>query len=354
VSLLFDPHKILVFICGSTVAYPLPTIGAAMNPKLFWLITAIFLVYIPPAGAQQTKKVPVIGVLLPESATAYASYLEAFRQGLRELGYLTGQNVLLEQRYAEGKRDRFSVLADELVRLKPDVIVVVGGTLAAAKHATNEIPIVVGTAGDLVGDRYITSLARPGGNVTGSTNVDSDLSAKRLELLKETLPKLSRVAIFSHEENKGDQDELRETRRAAQALGMRIQSQAIGEPGQFQNAFSALIDERVEALIITNNSFNFSHRKLFFQFTEKNRLPTMCGRDAFVQYGCLMSYAASRLDSMRRAAYYVDKILKGAKPADLPVQQPTKFELVINLKTAKQIGLTIPPNVLARADRVIK
>ena len=323
-----------------------------MNPKFFWL--AVVLGSIQAEAQQSTKKVPIIGVLLPESVSAYASYLEAFRQGLRELGYVTGQDVLLEERYAEGKRDRFSVLATELVRQRPDVIVVVGGTLLAAKQATNDIPIVVGTAGDLVGDGYIASLARPGGNVTGSTNVDSDLSAKRLELLKEAFPKLSHVAVFSHEGNKGDQDELRETRRAAQALGVRINSQAVGDPGQFQSAFSAIISERIEALIITNNSFNFSHRRRFFEFTEKNRIPTMCGRDAFVQYGCLMSYAASRHDSMRRAAYYVDKVLKDSKPADLPVQQPTKFDLVVNLKTAKHIGVIIPPNMLARADRVLR
>lgn len=268
-----------------------------MNTKLFWLVTAILLVLIYPGEAQQPKKISRIGLLSPIGAQLT---IKVFREGMRELGYLAGQNVRLEERYAEGKRDRFSGLATELVRLKPDVIVVVGGTLAAAKHATNEIPIVVGTAGDLVGDGYIASLARPGGNVTGSTNVDSDLSAKRLELLKETFPKLSHIALFSHEGNKGDQDELKENRKAAQALGIRIQSQAIGEPGHFQNAFSVIINERVEALIISNNSFNFSHRRRFFDFADKNRLPTMCGRDAFVQYGCLISYAASRMDSVLR------------------------------------------------------
>ena len=268
-----------------------------MNTKLFWLVTAILLVLIYPGEAQQPKKISRIGLLSPIGAQLT---IKVFREGMRELGYLAGQNVRLEERYAEGKRDRFSGLATELVRLKPDVIVVVGGTLAAAKHATNEIPIVVGTAGDLVGDGYIASLARPGGNVTGSTNVDSDLSAKRLELLKETFPKLSHIALFSHEGNKGDQDELKENRKAAQALGIRIQSQAIGEPGHFQNAFSVIINERVEALIISNNSFNFSHRRRFFDFADKNRLPTMCGRDAFVQYGLLISYAASRMDSVLR------------------------------------------------------
>ena len=305
-------------------------------------------------GAQSAKRVPVVGVFLPETASAYASYVDAFQEGLRELGYVVGQNILIEYRYAEGKRDRFAELAAELVRLKVDVLVVVGGTLAATKRATSTIPIVVGSAGDLVGDGYVAGLARPGGNITGSTNVDSDLSAKRLELLKEAFPKLSRVAVLSHEGNRGDQDELKETRTAAQPLRVRIQSQDLKDPGQFQGAFSAMIKDRAEALIITNNSFNFFHRRQFFEFAAKNRLPTMCGRAAFVEDGCLISYAASRQDSMRRAAYFVDKILKGAKPADLPVQQPTKFEFVINLKTAKQIGVTIPQSVLFRADKVIK
>jgi len=315
----------------------------------------MLLVLCASADAQSpARKTPVIGIFLPESRAAYASYVEAFLQGLHELGYIVGQKIFIEYRYAEGKRDRFTELAADLVRLKPDAIVVVGGTLAAAKSATSEIPIVAATAGDLIGAGYAANLARPGGNVTGSTNVDSDLSATRFELLKEAFPKLSRVAVFTHEGNKGDQDEVRETRNAAQPLGVRIQSQAIKDPAQFQGAFSTIIKERIEALIITNNSFNFSHRKQFFDFATKNHLPTMCGRAAFVQYGCLISSAASRHDSWRRAAYFVDKILKGAKPADLPVQQPTKFELVINLKTAKQIGVTIAPNVLARADKVIK
>lgn len=291
---------------------------------------------------------------MPDTASAYASNVEAFQQGLRDLGYVVGQNIILEYRYAEGRRERFPEIASELVRLKVDVIVVVGGTLAATNRATSTIPIVVGTAGDLVGAGYVASLAKPGGNITGSTNVDSDLSAKRLALLKETFPKVSRVAVLTHEGNQGDQDEVRKTRTAAQPLGMRIQSRDIKDPGQYPDAFAAMIKDRVEAPIITNNSFSFSHRKQLFELARNNRLPTMCGRAAFVEHGGLMSYAASRQDSMRRAAYFVDKILKGAKPSDLPVQQPTKFEFVINLKTAKQIGVTIPQSVLYRADRVIR
>jgi putative ABC transport system substrate-binding protein len=307
-----------------------------------------------PGWAQEPKKTPLIGVFLPDSRAAYASYVEAFRQGLRELGYVEGQNILVEYRYAEGKRERFPELAADLVRRKVDAIVVVGGTLAAAKRATGKIPIVAGTAGDLVGAGYVATLARPGGNVTGSTNVDSDFSGKRLELLKEAFPKLNRVAVLSWKDNQGDQDELRETLSAARPLALRIQALELKEPSQFEHAFNAINRERADALIITNNSLNFYHRKQFFSFALGKRLPTMCGRAAFVEDGCLISYAASRHDSMRRAAYFVDKILKGAKPGELPVHQPTKFEFVINLRTAKEIGVTIPANMLARADTVIR
>jgi putative ABC transport system substrate-binding protein len=321
---------------------------------LFCLLKTFF----PVAGLAQPQqspdKLPVIGVLLPDTAPAYASYVEAFLGGLHDFGYVVGRNILIEYRYADGKRDQFPQLAAELVRLKPDVILVVGGTLAAAKKATNTLPIVAATAGDLVGSGYVASLAKPGSNITGSTNIDSDLSGKRLELLKETFPKLSRVALLTYGGNRGDQDELKETQAAAQSLRVQIQSIEVKEPSQFQSAFSAMVKERAEAVIVTNNSFNFGHRQLVFELAAKSRLPSMCGRDAFVEHGCLISYAASRRDAFRRAAYFIDKILKGAKPADLPVQQPTKFELVINLKIAKQIGLAIPPNVLARADRVIR
>jgi putative ABC transport system substrate-binding protein len=319
------------------------------------LLVALALISVHSADAQQpTKKIPVIGVFLPDSPSDYRSYVDAFRRSLRDLGYVEGQNIFLEYRYAEGKPERYAELADELVRLKVDMIVVVGGTIAAAKRAASTIPIVVASAGDLVGDGYIASLARPGGNITGSTNLDSDLSGKRLELLKEALPKTNRVAFLFWEGNKGDQDELKETRAAADALKVQIQPIGIKDPSQFQDAFSTIIKQRGDALIITNNSFNFAHRRQTLEFAAKHKLPSICGREAFAEAGCLISYSGSRIDSFRRAAYFVDKILKGAKPADLPVQQPTKFELMINLRTAKQIGLTIPQSVLFRADKVIK
>lgn len=296
----------------------------------------------------------MIGIFLPDTKGAYASYVDAFLKGLAELGYVVGQNIHIEYRYVGEERERLSELATELVSLKPDAIVVVGGTLNATKGVTKTIPIVAATAGDLVTDGYVVSLAKPGGNITGTTNIDSELSAKRLELLKETLPKISRVAVISHQGNRQDRDELKETRAAGEIFGVRIQSVEIKDPAQIPAAFTAVTEERAHAVIITNNSFTFANRKQLFGLASGKRLPTMCGRDAFVEHGCMISYAGSRLDGFRRAAYFVDKILKGAKPNDLPVQQPTKFELVINLKTAKQIGLTIPPQVLARADRVIR
>ena len=327
----------------------------AMSGKIFaWLLTTFLLTTASAQAQQKARKIPVVGVFLPDTEAAYASYVEAFLKGLDELGYVVGRNILIEYRYANRERHRFAELTNELVDLKVEAIVVVGGTLATAKQATSTIPIIAATAGDLVGSGYVKSLAKPDGNVTGSTNIDADLSGKRLEVLKDTVPRLSRVAFLSFAGNRGDQDELKETRAAAQSLRVQIQPLEVKDRSEFQSVFGAMREERAEAFIITNNSFNFAHRRLVFELAAKYRLPSMCGRDAFVEHGCLISYAASRRDAFRRAAYFIDKILKGAKPADLPVQQPTKFELVINLKTAKQIGLTIPPNVLARADRVIK
>ena len=236
-----------------------------------------------------------------------------------------------------------------------DLIVTLGTqATVAAKQATSTIPILVGNAGDLVGEGLVASLARPGGNITGFTSVDPDLSVKRLQLLRETLPKVSRVAVLYHGGPGGDQDELREIQTAAKTLGVQIQPLQVLEADQFQRAYTAMTKDRAQALIIFLGTFTAFHRKELLELGAKIRIPTMCGNPEWSEAGGLISYGHDRRDQFRRAASYVDKILKGTKPADLPVQQPTKFELVINLKTAKQIGVTIPPNVLARADRVIR
>jgi putative ABC transport system substrate-binding protein len=307
------------------------------------------------AEAQPAKKVLRIGLLSGQGPSPMPAAIEAFRQGLRELGYIEGQNILVEYRWAEGKDDRFAILAADLVRLGVDVIVTQGTQAAiAAKQATNTIPIIVGGAGDLVGEGLAYSPARPGGNVTGFTNIDPDLSAKRLQLLREILPKVSRVAVLYHGGPGGDQDELRETQTAAKSTGVQIQALHVLEPDQFQRAYAAMTKERAQALIIFSGTFTNFHRTALLDLAAKIRIPTMCGTPAWSEAGGLIAYGHDRRDQWRRAAIYVDKVLRGTKPADLPVQQPTKFELVVNLKTAKQIGVTIPPNVLARADRVVR
>ncbi len=308
-----------------------------------------------PAAAQPAKKVPRIGLLSGLRSSPMPPAIEAFRQGFRDLGYVEGQNVVVEYRWAEGKDDRYAPLAAELVALGVDVIVAQGTQAAiAAKQATNTIPIIVGGAADLVGEGLVASLARPGGNVTGFTNIDPDLSAKRLQLLRDAFPKVALVAVLYHGNAGGDQEELRETHTAAKTLRVQIQPLHVLEPDQFQRAYTAMTKERADALIIFSGSFTGVHRTTLLDLAAKIRIPTMCGNPAWSEAGVLISYGPGQRDQWRRAATYVDKILKGAKPADLPVQQPMKFELVINLKTAKQIGVTIPPNVLARADRVIK
>jgi putative ABC transport system substrate-binding protein len=275
---------------------------------------------------------------------------------LRELGYLEGKNILIEYRYAEGKREQWPELAAELVRLKVDVIVVGGvGVTQATRQATSTIPIVVGGAGDLVKAGLVGSLAKPGGNITGSTEISPDLSGKRLELLKEVLPKASRVAVLWYPSvGLTDDDEVRETETAARQFGVKVQLVEVKVPDEFDAAYRAIAKQQLNAVIIIQGSFTLFHRRQLVELAVKNRLPSVCESARFADEGCLLSYGADVLYLYRRAAVFVDKILKGAKPADLPVEQPTKFELVINLKTAKQIGLTIPPNVLARADKVIK
>jgi putative tryptophan/tyrosine transport system substrate-binding protein len=313
-------------------------------------LCAILFALLAPAVAQQPTKIPRVAVLRPGSPGDLTE--DSFRQGLRELGYLEGENIIVEYRYAEGRLDRLPELAAEMVRLKPDVIVV-GSTRFAevAKQATRTIPIVV-IGGDVVGAGLVSSLAHPGGNVTGLTAISPDLSGKRLALLLDVLPKLSRVGVIWYPGR--DKDELKQTETAGRALGVAIQSIQVRAVKDFDSAYAAMKKERANGVIVIQGGFTLFHRKELVHLAAKNQLPSMCEQSTWPEDGCLMSYGPSQADRSRRAATYVDKILKGAKPADLPVEQPTKFELVINLKTAKQIGLAIPPNVLARADRVIR
>ena len=323
--------------------------------KTFGLVCAVLFALGSHAAAQQPKKVPRIGYLTPVSASAGSASLEAFRQGLRESGYVEGKNIIVEYRWAEGKVDRLPELATELVNLGVDIIVTSGTPpVLAAKRATSTIPIVAANADNLVELGVVASLARPGGNVTGSTRVDADFSAKRLELLKETIPNLSRVAVLSHGALGGDQEELKEIQVAARPLGVQVHSFTTQEPGQFPGAYAEMLKRRADALIFFTSAFTSFHRRQLVELAVKNRLPTMCGGANWTELGCMMSYGPNVLELYRRAAVFVDKILKGTKPADIPVEQPTKFEFIVNVKTAKQMGLAIPPNVLARADRVIK
>ena len=311
------------------------------------------------ASAQQPKKVPRIGYLSSTDPANESTRAEAIRLALRERGYIEGQNIAIEYRYGEGKQDRLPELAAELVRLKVDIIVVAGGTgpIQAAKNATKTIPIVMMGGGiDPVEAGLIESLARPGGNVTGLTNLTRKLGGKRLELLKEAVPKLARVAVLYDPTVSASVREVKEALPvAARALELTIRSWEVRDADGFEKVFAALNKQRPDGLYVAGgDSLMRANVKLTAGFALKSRLPSVYGNRQAVDAGGLMSYGADEADSYRRVTYYVDKILKGAKPADLPVEQPTKFELVINLKTAKQIGLTIPPEVLARASRLIK
>jgi putative tryptophan/tyrosine transport system substrate-binding protein len=306
--------------------------------------------------AQQPKKVARIGYLTGRGDSPSAPPVEAFRQGLRDRGYTEGKNILVEYRSVEGKLDRASSLVAELVRLKVDLVVVnflVG--IRAAKDATKTIPIVMVSYADPVETGIIDSLARPGGNITGLAALARDLSRKRLELLKEVVPRMSRVGVLWDADAPGPAISFKEYEVAARALKIQLHSLEVrGPEPNLDGAFQAAVKERVGTLITVRNPLLGRYTNPIFELATKNRLPSMCEGSGYVEAGCLMSYSAIEADLYRRAATYVDKILKGAKPADLPVEQPTKFELVINLNAAKQIGLTIPPSVLARADRVIR
>jgi putative tryptophan/tyrosine transport system substrate-binding protein len=319
-------------------------------------LCAMLLALCFSAYAQQTGKVARIGYLGASSASAISARIEAFRQGLRELGYVEGKNIVIEWRYAEGKFDRLPALAADLVRLKVDVIVTGGGQATrAAKQATATIPIVMAIDDDPVGSGFVASLAQPGGNITGLSTLAQEISGKQLELLKEIVPKLSRVAVLGGDVTRpGTPQALREINVAAGAFGAQVQYLEVRGPKDIETAFRAASKERADAVLVLPSPVVFSQRRQVADLAVKSRLPVIYPRPEYVEDGGLVFYGASITDLHRRAAVYVDKILKGAKPANLPVEQPIKFEFIINLKAAKQIGLTIPPNVLARADKVIR
>jgi len=319
------------------------------------LVVAVQLAVGGMVEAQQAGKIPRIGFRSGQSLSTISTRTEAFRQGLRKLGYVEGKNIVIEWRYAEGKLDRLPALAAELVRLKVDIIVTSGlGSTRPANEATNTIPIVMTQDPDPVRDGYVASLARPGGNITGLSTLAPELSGKRLELLKEVLPKASRVAVLGTSTNASTAQALREMELAAGALAVKLQYLDVRSPKDIDAAFRAASKERADAVIVLGGAMLASQRTQVLDLVVKSRLPAIYQGGVNVEAGGLMSYGVNGNDLARRAATYVDKILKGTKPADLPVEQPMKFELIINLKAAKQIGLTIPPNVLVRADKVIR
>ena len=306
------------------------------------------------AEAQQTKKVPRVGVLGGQSPELAPSIL-ALRQGLSELGYVEGQNIAIEWRWAQGKIERYPDLAAELVKLKVDIIVAATAPGAqAAQRATRTIPIVMGFVSDPVGLGLVANLARPGGNITGLAVPTAEIVGKRLQLLREVAPTGARIAVLIDPNHRDNSADLRGTEAAARALGVQLQVWEARSGGELDRAFTAIARERAAGIIILSSTAFVAYRAHIAQLAAKHRLPTSASTRAFTEAGCLMSYGASQPDLARRAAYFVDKILKGAKPADLPVEQPTKFELVINMKTAKALGLTIPPSLLGRADQIIE
>jgi len=328
-----------------------------MNRKIIiCLLTTALLSTVPFVEAQQAKKVPRIGYLSSAAAEIDKSRFAGFQEGLRELGYVESKHIVIEKRYTAGQTEKLSELAMELVGLKADVLVVHGGAPAvhAAKKATSTIPIVMIAHPDPVGDGLIASLARPGGQVTGLSDLHSVLVTKRLELMKDVVPSASRVAVLLNPTTPTQLSQLKDIQAVAPGLGVTILSLPVTGPDEIDRAFTTIRKERPGGLVVLGDPLLGTHRKQIFDLAAKSRLPAFYSHGQWVEAGGLMSYGAHFPGLWRRAATYVDKILKGSKPADLPVEQPTKFEFVINLKTAKQIGLTIPPNVLARADRVIK
>ena len=326
-------------------------------PRLRFCLTlcALLFALCCPAAAQQPMKIPRIGFQFDSPLSALAPRVEGFRQGLRELGYVEGKSIIIEWRSAEGKPERRDEIAADWARLKVDIIVTGGPTTtSAAKKATSTIPIVMAFDNDPVGNGFVASLARPGGNVTGLSTHAPEISGKQLELLKEIVPRLSRVAVLGSSTTPGNAQSIKETELAAGALAVQLEYLDVLEPKDIDWAFRAASKVRANFVLVLTSPVINPYRTEIVDLALKNRLPAIYSTPEFVGDGGLMSYSVSITDLYRRAAYYVDKILKGAKPGDLPVEQPTKFELVINLKTAKQIGLTIPPHVLARADRVTR
>jgi len=324
-------------------------VASLLSRRTFVTGLGASLLAAPLAG--EALQVYRVGVLGSENSPPW----DGFRQGLHDLGYVDGRNLSMEWRWSEGKPDRFPALAMQLLVLRPDVIVASGTqAVRAAKEATSAIPIVMTTSSYPEKIGLVKSLSRPGGNVTGLSNVAPELSGKKLELLKQIAPKVSRVAVLWNPASTVEPLALQDLLTAATAVSVEIQSVEVRSPDDFSAAFAVVSSSRAHALLALGNPINFRARQLIADFALRNRLPSIYDERLFVDTGGLMSYAPSFTDSFRRAATYVDKILKGAKPADLPVEQPTKFELVINLKTAKALGLTIPPSVLARADQVIE
>ena len=319
------------------------------------MITCVLVGCVGMAEAQEPKNLPKLGFLSAGAAHDERERLAVFRDGLRKLGYVEAKTLFIEYRYADGRLDRLPTLATELAQLKVNIIVTAGNeAVQAAKNATGDIPIVMAFSGDPVGAGFVASLARPGGNITGLSRINVELSAKRLELLHETVPSATRIAVLFNSEGRVPMLALKETQSVAQRLRLHIHALELQAPQDIEGAIQSAVKERAGALMTLAGGFTGFYRRRIVNLAAKSRLPGMYTIIRFVEDGGLMSYASDQLEEFRRVSLYVDRILKGAKPAELPVEQPTKFELVINLKTSKQIGLMIPHNVLARADKVIK
>ena len=329
--------------------------GTAMNKIVILLLLAMLPGFGVAVQAQQTARLPRVARLSPSTAAADEIMLAGFRQGLKEHGWIENKNIILEYRFADGKIERLNELAAELARLKVDIILS-GATVGAqaAKRASSTIPIVMVTTGDPVAAGLVASLARPGSNLTGVTALGQELSGKRLQLLKEALPGINHVAVLSNPTNPDSKFSVKEVEAAANELGVKLRLYEASDPTKFEGAFRTMSAERAGAVLVLTDSMLFTHRKRIVELAAQNRVPAMYPISEYATAGGLMFYGANFPDMYRRAAAFVDKILKGTRPADLPVEQAQRFELIINLKAAKQIGMTIPPNVLARADRVIR